>query len=249
MRRAHLGRDTEQQAWRIATRWSSSEEGRWASPSAWIWACEASRARWVERYPEPQRIPKGQNLSQRTLEHFYFWGIVDELRAARVMPNNYPIGGVTAYKHLMSDYWYTPPGRETVQSFYYEENDRLPQYRTEAVLRAKIATLPSVTTYFGWTADSIEQDTDGVRVSIAETGATSDGFAWEGFEPAANVREDATGERRTIAAAYVVGCDGARSFVVTARASHRAVRTSSRRCSWRCSSRGSCTRRSHAFPR
>ena len=80
----------------------------------------------VERYPEPQRIPKGQNLSQRTLEHFYFWGIVNELRAARVMPNNYPIGGVTAYKHLMSDYWYTPPGREAVQSFYYEENERLP---------------------------------------------------------------------------------------------------------------------------
>jgi 2-polyprenyl-6-methoxyphenol hydroxylase-like FAD-dependent oxidoreductase len=24
------------------------------------------------------RIPKGQNLMQRTLEHFYFWGLVDE---------------------------------------------------------------------------------------------------------------------------------------------------------------------------
>jgi len=28
----------------------------------------------VERYREPQRIPKGQNLTQRTMEHFYFWG-------------------------------------------------------------------------------------------------------------------------------------------------------------------------------
>ena len=37
----------------------------------------------VERHREPQRIPKGQNLTQRTLEHFYFWGVVDELRAAR----------------------------------------------------------------------------------------------------------------------------------------------------------------------
>ena len=34
----------------------------------------------VEPRTEPQRIPKGQNLTQRTLEHFYFWGIVDELR-------------------------------------------------------------------------------------------------------------------------------------------------------------------------
>ena len=115
----------------------------------------------VERYPEPQRIPKGQNLSQRTLEHFYFWGIVNELRAARVMPNNYPIGGVTAYKHLMSDYWYTPPGREAVQSFYYEENERLPQYRTEAVLRAKLATLTNVTTFFGWNVERVEQDEHG----------------------------------------------------------------------------------------
>lgn len=40
----------------------------------------------MERYREPQRIPKGQNLTQRTLEHFYFWGIADELRAARVIP-------------------------------------------------------------------------------------------------------------------------------------------------------------------
>ena len=28
----------------------------------------------VERYVSPQPIPKGQNLTQRTLEHFYFWG-------------------------------------------------------------------------------------------------------------------------------------------------------------------------------
>ena len=57
-------------------------------------------------------------LTVRTLEHFCFWGIVDKLRAARAMPNNYPIAGVTAYKHLMSEHWYVPPGRETVRSFY-----------------------------------------------------------------------------------------------------------------------------------
>ena len=40
----------------------------------------------VERRPEPQRIPKGQNLTQRSMEHFYFWGVADELRAARMLP-------------------------------------------------------------------------------------------------------------------------------------------------------------------
>lgn len=29
----------------------------------------------VERYVQPQPIPKGQNLTQRTMEHFHFWGL------------------------------------------------------------------------------------------------------------------------------------------------------------------------------
>ena len=36
----------------------------------------------IERHVTPQQIPKGQNLTNRTLEHFYFWNCVDELRAA-----------------------------------------------------------------------------------------------------------------------------------------------------------------------
>ena len=55
----------------------------------------------IERHTTPQRIPKGQNLTNRSMEHFYFWGAVDELRAARVMPRGYPIGGITAYGDLM----------------------------------------------------------------------------------------------------------------------------------------------------
>ncbi|MDX1521709.1 MAG: FAD-dependent monooxygenase, partial [Anaerolineae bacterium] len=51
----------------------------------------------VERYHTPQPIPKGQNLTQRTLEHFYFWGIENDIRAARAMPADYPIGGITAF--------------------------------------------------------------------------------------------------------------------------------------------------------
>jgi 2-polyprenyl-6-methoxyphenol hydroxylase-like FAD-dependent oxidoreductase len=146
----------------------------------------------VERHLEPQRIPKGQNLTQRTLEHFYFWGIVDELRAARVMPNNYPIGGVTAYGNLMSEYWYAPPGRELVQSYYFQENDRLPQYQMEYVLRRKMRTLPSVSAHFGWAATEIEQDDRGVRVEIAEVnGPCTD----------------------TIEADFLVGCDGGHSTV------------------------------------
>src|SRR5207248_2523839 len=60
----------------------------------------------VERHLQPQPIPKGQNLTNRTLEHFYFWHCVDELRAARVMPPGYPIGGITVYHDLTSPYFH-----------------------------------------------------------------------------------------------------------------------------------------------
>ncbi len=81
----------------------------------------------VERHHDVGRIPKGQNLTQRTLEHFYFWNCVEELRAARLLPPGYPIGGVTAYGNLASEYWYAPPGLEQVRSYYFQEDERLPQ--------------------------------------------------------------------------------------------------------------------------
>jgi 4-hydroxyisophthalate hydroxylase len=146
----------------------------------------------IERRRKLQQIPKGQNLTQRTLEHFYFWGIVDELRAARIMPPGYPIGGVTAYMNLMSEYWHAPAGRELVRSYYFQDNERLPQYCMEDVLRRKMATLAGVDSFFGWSAKTVAQDDNGVRVVVAE--------------------EDGPG-RRTLSADYVVGCDGGHSIV------------------------------------
>jgi 4-hydroxyisophthalate hydroxylase len=146
----------------------------------------------IERRTGLQNIPKGQNLSPRTLEHFYFWGIVDELRAARILPKGYPISGITTYGTLMSEYWYPPPQRELVRQFYFQDVERLPQYLTEKVLRARMAELPSVTNYFGWTAEDIEQDATGVRVTIAESQGA---------------------QTQVLEADYLVGCDGAHSLV------------------------------------
>src|ERR1019366_2955362 len=122
----------------------------------------------VERRAELQHIPKGQSLAPRTLEHFYFWGIADELRSERIMPKGYPMSGVTAYGNLMSDYWYMPRQREQVRQYFYQAGERLPQYLTEKVLRARMAQLPSVTNLFGWKAETISQDASSVRVAIAE---------------------------------------------------------------------------------
>jgi 2-polyprenyl-6-methoxyphenol hydroxylase-like FAD-dependent oxidoreductase len=150
----------------------------------------------VERHLEPQRIPKGQGLTARTLEHFYYWGCDEELRAARLLPRGYPIASLTAYGNLMSDYWFVaqqPIGRGGGRSFYFQANERLPQYLTEQVLRNRLAELPNVMAMFGRSAKSFQHDDHGVRVTVADEG-------WPY-------------EEEIIEADYLVGCDGARSMV------------------------------------
>ncbi|GAC1320877.1 MAG: FAD-dependent oxidoreductase [Chloroflexota bacterium] len=174
------------------------------------------RCALIERHQQPQRIPKGQNLTNRTLEHFYFWNCVDELRAARVLPPGYPIGSVTVYDNLMSPYWHATQfaGRgATVQEYFFERNERLPQYCTEDVLRERITHLPSVTTLFGWTAEQIDASPAGVRITVAPASeAASPFFSWSA--DAEHNPTGATGDsRQVIECEYVVGCDGGRSMV------------------------------------
>ena len=146
----------------------------------------------AERRHEPQRIPKGQNLTQRSVEHFYFWGVLDALRAARILPPDYPMSGIVAYRDLNNEYWAAPPLREIVNPYYFQNNERLPQYQAECVLRARLKQLDNVEARFGWVAEAIDQKADGVEVTIAEDGAAG---------------------RETIQSDYAVGCDGAHSFV------------------------------------
>jgi 2-polyprenyl-6-methoxyphenol hydroxylase-like FAD-dependent oxidoreductase len=146
----------------------------------------------VERYADPQPIPKGQNLTQRTMEHFYFWGAEQALRAARTIPPEYGIGGVTAYQTLLGEYAYDWFRRELVRPYYFTDNERLPQYATESVLRRRAADFPIVATRYEWVAEDLNRDENGVFLTIAQRGG---------------------GGRQTILADYVVGCDGSRSIV------------------------------------
>jgi 2-polyprenyl-6-methoxyphenol hydroxylase-like FAD-dependent oxidoreductase len=143
----------------------------------------------VERYAQPQPIPKGQNLTQRTMEHFHFWGVEKAVRAARTIPPQYGIGGLTAYGTLLGDYSYDWMQRELVRPFYFTDNERLPQYATETALRNRAAELACVETLYGWSAEEVGQDDTGVEIVTAERG----------------------GGRRTLRADYAVGCDGSRS--------------------------------------
>ena len=144
----------------------------------------------VERRLEPQLIPKGQNLTQRSMEHFHSWGVADEVRAVRMLPPEFPMSGIVSYRDLNNEYWYAPPLREIVNSYYFEPNERLPQYLVENVLRKRLAQIGSVEARFGWTAETIEQDASSARVTIAKDGA-----------------------KDILEADYVVGCDGSHSTI------------------------------------
>jgi 4-hydroxyisophthalate hydroxylase len=146
----------------------------------------------IERYEQPQPIPKGQNLTTRTMEHFHFWGCEPELRAARTIPRSFGMGGMTAYGTLLGEHHYDWMQREIVRPFYFQDNERLPQYATEAVLRARAAALPGVTALYGWTAKALTETADGVSLDIEQRGG---------------------GDPCRIVATYVAGCDGSRSFV------------------------------------
>ncbi len=148
----------------------------------------------VERRLAPQRIPKGQGLTQRSMEHLYFWGVADKVRAVRLLPPEFPVTGVTAYRDLMSAYWYAPPLREIVTPYYFQDNERLPQYLTEEVLRARMAELANVEARFGWSAQTIEQDEGSARVAIVEDGGAG---------------------RDILEGDYLVGCDGSQSTIRT----------------------------------
>ncbi|MDE0057390.1 MAG: FAD-dependent monooxygenase [Defluviicoccus sp.] len=150
-------------------------------------ACEV-----IERRTEPHRIPKGQNLTQRTLDLFYSWGIADELRSRRVIRPGFPGNAIVAYGDLAGAHWFAGVYRTAVDRYYFQRSERLPQYLTEQVLRDRLAGIPAVRVREGWSAEAVRQSDAGAAVDIAE---------------------EAGARRETVEADYVVGCDGSRSAV------------------------------------
>lgn len=145
----------------------------------------------IEKTEGGSRIPKGQSLTHRSLEHFYFWGIASDLRRARVLPVDYPNGGMEFYGNLLSPYRHAPVLKESVRPFYFQDSERLPQYATERVLRNKLGAMSRVQKFFGWTAEEISQRDDGVAITISKPGLG----------------------RQQIEGLYGIGCDGVGSLV------------------------------------
>ncbi len=146
----------------------------------------------VERYPQPQPIPNGQNLTTRTMEHFHAWGAEKQLRAARTIPPDYGIGGLTAYGTLLGQYAYDWFPRDLVKPYYSQANERLPQYATEAVLRQRASELAPVQTMYGWDAGDVRQDEGGVSVAVTNRADKSQRISCTSCWPATPTRLSTT---------------------------------------------------------
>ena len=144
----------------------------------------------IERSTDVHSIPKGQNLTQRSGEHFRSWNVLEEIEAASPIPRDFGNAGMVAFKTLLGDYHYDWFKRGAVGAYYFARNQRLPQYQAEKVLRARAAELPGLTVHYGCKATAAKQDANGVEISY--------------------LVED-RGENRSLQAPYAVGCDGSRS--------------------------------------
>ncbi|HLH58080.1 MAG TPA: FAD-dependent monooxygenase [Streptosporangiaceae bacterium] len=138
--------------------------------------------------------PRAKTVSARTMEHFRRWGLANTIRERAPLPVSWSQDIV---------FCTTLTGREITRfhdafglglaggGLVAEPGQQAPQPLIEEVLREAVREAHYPSLFPGWRVTGLAQDGEEVRVAA----------------------EDANGRRATIAAEYVIGCDGARSVV------------------------------------
>ena len=149
----------------------------------------------IERNDRVGYSPRAKTTNVRTREHLRRWGIADALRAASPMSPDYPSTVVFATRMNgpeLARFENALNGSRTRNNLYSEEAQWVPQYVLEEVLRQHATSLPGVTVAF---------NTELVA------------FAESGDRVVSEVKDVTTGATRRTQSAYLIGADGARSFV------------------------------------
>lgn len=149
----------------------------------------------VERNDRVGYAPRAKTTHTRVREHLRRWGVAADLAAAAPFGVDYPsdIVFVTRLaKHQLARFENAFSCAPARNDFYSEHAQWVPQYKLEEVLRAHVATLPTVDLRFNVLVKGLEQDADGVTTHAADT---------------------ASGEEILVRSQYVVGADGPRSLV------------------------------------
>lgn len=149
----------------------------------------------IERNARTGFAPRAKTTNVRTREHLRRWGIAQDLRKASPLGVDYPSNIVFVTRLAgheltrLENGLYCAPGKNPL---YSEHAQWIPQYTLEEVLRAHAQSLPGVEIRFHCELMGFEQSAGGVT---------------------ATARDIQSGRTQTIACDYLVGADGARSFV------------------------------------
>lgn len=149
----------------------------------------------IERNERVGYAPRAKTTNVRTREHLRRWGIADKLRAASPLGVDYPSNVVFCTRlagHELTRFenaFYCAPGRNPL---YSEHAQWIPQYSVEEVMRDHAQSLPGVQLRFNCELVSFTKIAGKVR---------------------AQARDLSTGQQVEIEADYLVGADGAGSFV------------------------------------
>jgi flavoprotein hydroxylase len=146
--------------------------------------------RWPERYPLPRAVVLDHEIARIVAS----LGLGDALRTVSEPAEDYEWRngkGETLLRLAFEDTSYSGWPYENIFT----------QPRLEAALEDRTRALPGVEILRGWEAVDLAEESAAVRLTIAENA---------GGRPTG---DDDVREHRTLRAAYVVGCDGANSFV------------------------------------
>lgn len=146
----------------------------------------------IEKYPLPQQLPRAQLLNPRSLEFFRRWGINNKLINKKLLPDDFPLqatwcsglNGVVYSSVNMAEHL-TPD--LTPESYL-----RIPLWLTEEVLESRLSDLKTVCFLKGYEAVEIHEEDE--KISLV-------------------IENKLTGNTSQFSAKYVVGCDGANSFL------------------------------------
>jgi 2-polyprenyl-6-methoxyphenol hydroxylase-like FAD-dependent oxidoreductase len=141
-------------------------------------------------------FPTTNLANTRTCEHLRRWGLADRIRYESGFPTTYPrnyvfVTRINGYEIARFDH---PANGDPNSRSPYSPEGRLwiskPYF--DPILHKHVSTLPRVEVRYRTSLESFRQDSEKVVADVADT---------------------QTGQRETIEADYVVGCDGGRSTV------------------------------------
>jgi 2-polyprenyl-6-methoxyphenol hydroxylase-like FAD-dependent oxidoreductase len=149
----------------------------------------------IEKNERAGHAPRAKTTNVRTREHFRRWGIAQDLRRASPFGVDYPSNVVFTTRLAgyqlakLENAMYCAPGKNPL---YSEHAQWIPQYTVEEVMREHVKTLAPVTMMF-----------NRELVGLDQTGSSV----------VATIKDPDGGTLHEVEASFVVGCDGARSFV------------------------------------